>query len=42
MAKFLNFDMSQENVELIDDTDVSREEWEPYYVYMVYIIDYMK
>lgn len=42
MAKDLNFDMSHEKVELIDDRDISREEWEAYYIYMEYIDDFMK
>ena len=45
MAKKLNIDLSHEKVELIDDDDdqkVYKEEWEAYYIYMVYIEDSMK
>ena len=44
MAKKLNIDLSHEKVELIDDDDdqkVYKEEWEAYYIYMVYIEDSM-
>lgn len=33
MSVDLNIDMSHEKVELIDDKDISKEEWESYYVY---------
>lgn len=42
IAKYLNYDLSQETVELIHDTEISRLEWEPYYIYMTYIINLMK
>lgn len=42
MAKDLNIDMSHEKVELIDDKDIAKNEWEAYFVYMEYIIDFMK
>jgi hypothetical protein len=29
-------------VELIDDKNISKQEWESYYIYMEYIIDFMK
>lgn len=42
MSVDLNIDMSHEKVELIDDKDISKEEWESYYVYQEYICDFMK
>lgn len=42
MSKDLNIDMSQEKVEIIHDYDISRAEWEAYYVYLTYIADFMK
>jgi anoctamin-10 len=42
MSKDLNIDMSHEKVELIDDKEIGREEWETYYVYMEYICDFME
>ena len=42
MSKDLNIDMSQEKVELINDKDINKNEWEAYFVYMEYIIDFMK
>ena len=42
MAKDLSIDLSHEKVELNDDAEVSKEEWEAYYIYMEYIVDFMK
>jgi hypothetical protein len=34
--------MSHEKVELIDDKAIPDEEWEAYYIYLEYIIDFMR
>lgn len=42
VAKSLNIDMSHEKVELMDDEPILKEEWEVYFIYMEYLIDFMK
>ena len=42
MQRDLNIDLSHEKVELMDESDITREEWETYYIYMEYLIYFMK
>lgn len=38
----MHIDQSHEKVEVIDDVEVTREEWEAYYIYMECLLSFMK
>ena len=37
----MHIDQSHEKVEVIDDIEITREEWEAYYIYMESLLTYM-